>query len=160
MTITDPFLLIRQGKNHELEVILKDPSFNKNQTRWSGFSLLHRAAEVGNTQACEILLNAGASINMRSAKGWYTPLHVALANGYTETAEFLIDHGADPWMKSKYGEDPFLLGNKRGFRSVCDEFRIMISKKEMKRAVKRNGMVYTGALAVHTNKSDSSNEHD
>ncbi len=87
---------------------------------------------------CEVLLDNGADINLRSIRGWYTPLHIALANGYTDTAFFLIERGAHAWTKSKYGEDPFDYGIKRGFKKLVEEFRSKITKIEMVNNLRRH----------------------
>ena len=111
-TISDPFLVICRGNIEEvLHMLNSTEKLNINKIRhWSGFSMLHRAAQLGNTDICEILIKFGADVNMRSVRGWYTPLHLALANGYIETAIFLMNAGAKPWTKSKYKEDPFTYG--------------------------------------------------
>lgn len=110
-TVSDPFLIISKGNiNEVINMLNSSEKLNINKIRWSGFSMLHRAAQLGNTDICEILLKFGADINMRSCHGWYTPLHLALANGYIDTAVFLINNGAKPWIKSKYKEDPFVYG--------------------------------------------------
>eukprot|EP01038_Epipyxis_sp_PR26KG_P013715 gene13715-18397_t len=108
-----------------------------NKPRWSGFTLLHRAASCGQTDMCEILLRRGAQVNLRTSLGWYTPLHVALSNGYTDTAQFLIENGANPWVKSKHNEDPFEYGINNGYRKITIEFRSKIARIEMVERVKR-----------------------
>lgn len=136
----DPFLVLTRGNISEF-ISLLERGMNVNQVRWSGFSLLHRAAQIGNTDICQLLINNGADVNMRSSKGWYTPLHVALANGYIETAACLIDNNANPWAKSKYKEDPYEYGAKRGFRKLCNEFRRKIAKQEMVDSLERINVV-------------------
>jgi ankyrin repeat protein len=133
----DPFLLIRNGNIERLKELLSSGNLQVNKTRWSGFSLLHRAAEVGFNDACQLLVELGANINGRSSKGWYTPLHIACGNGHFDTALLLIDLGADPWMKSKYKEDPYDFASKRGFRTSSEEFRNKIMKKDVKRTAEK-----------------------
>lgn len=127
----DPFLLLRQGKIERLKELIESGQVDINQTRWSGFSLLHRAAEIGCTEICVYLVNKGVNVNLRSAKGWYTPLHIALGNGYFDTGMALVDLGGDPYKRNKYRETPFEFGGKRGFKAACDEFRLNVSKKEV-----------------------------
>ncbi|CAN0036475.1 unnamed protein product, partial [Choristocarpus tenellus] len=43
----------------------------------SGVSPLHRAAQMNGCETARILIKAGASVNARTAWGWYTPLHLA-----------------------------------------------------------------------------------
>ena len=86
----DPFKAIKDSDIPLLANIMRQSSFNINVTRYpSGWTLLHRAAEVGNTDICEILIEHGAKVNQRTTWGWYTPLALALSNGYIETAKSL-----------------------------------------------------------------------
>mmetsp|Transcript_24617 Transcript_24617/g.26934 ORF Transcript_24617/g.26934 Transcript_24617/m.26934 type:complete len:144 (-) Transcript_24617:601-1032(-) len=133
----DPFFLLRNGHLERLKELIESEQVDMNQTRWSGFTLLHRAAEIGCTDICVYLVQKGMNPNLRTAKGWYTPLHIALGNGYFETALALVDLGGDPYKKNKYRENPFEFGGKRGFKTACDNFRVKISKREIaKTAVK------------------------
>ena len=75
----DPFKAIKDGDIPLLANIMRQPSFNINITRYpSGWTLLHRAAEIGQTDICEILIEHGAKVNQRTTWGWFTPL--ALGN--------------------------------------------------------------------------------
>jgi ankyrin repeat protein len=132
----DPFQIIAA---EDLDSITKmlDDGVQVGHTRWSGFSLLHRAAQLGNTDICQILIDRGADVNIRSAKGWYTPLHCALANGYAETAEYLITRGANPGLLSKYKEDPFDYGAKKGYKGICTDLRNKTAKMEMVHSLRR-----------------------
>jgi ankyrin repeat protein len=133
----DPFLLIRNGDVERFKELMHQGGINVNQTRWSGFSLIHRAAEVGCGEICKVLVEAGVSINTRTAKGWYTPLHIACGNGYFDTAMILIELGADPWKKNKYKDDPYDFGAKRGFKAESEAFRAKVMKRDAKRSVVR-----------------------
>lgn len=70
-----------------------DLSFSQNLDRFKE-SFLCAAAQSGNTQDCESLLEIGADVNWKNADG-DTPLLVACRRGHTETAELLVVHGAD-----------------------------------------------------------------
>lgn len=133
----DPFQIIVRGDLNEI-VELVNSGENVNRVRWSGFSLLHRAAQLGFTDVCQILIDNGADLNMTSVKGWYTPLHCALANGFVETGEYLIRRGAKPWAKSKYKEDPFDYGSKKGFKAICSDLRNKVVRMEMAESIRRH----------------------
>jgi ankyrin repeat protein len=60
--------------------------------RWTGWSLLHRAAETGQTDICQILIEQGANVNSKTIRGWFSPLHLALSAGYIETAKLLVSY--------------------------------------------------------------------
>lgn len=56
--------------------------------------LLHEAARLGRDDVIPALLQAGADIAARDAKG-YTPLILASYNGQAAATSVLLDHGAD-----------------------------------------------------------------
>lgn len=58
-------------------------------------ALLHDAARIGRDDVIPALLQAGASIEGRDAKG-YPPLILASYNGHATTTALLLAHGADP----------------------------------------------------------------
>lgn len=62
-----------------------------------GATALHYAAKYGNKEACKILLEAGAEVNLQYEKEAerLSPLLLAVRKGHVEVAELLLDHGAD-----------------------------------------------------------------
>lgn len=113
-----------------LERYLQQDNCSINDTRWSGWSLLHRAAEFGSEEACEFLLQAGADVNIRSTWGWHTPLHLALSNGRLETALILATYGASQRISNKYGLNASDFAVKRGYSHVAKEFRAELLRRE------------------------------
>lgn len=109
--------------------------FKVNSTRWSGWSLLHRAAELGNIEICRILLDAGADINIRSVWGWHTPLHLALGNGWLECALFLWENGASVKIQNKSKVVPIAYGLQRGYGLASREFSAEVLRQEIARGV-------------------------
>jgi len=73
---------------------------------------LHEAVRVGNRRIVELLLAAGAQVNVRvSPRGpdtpnQWTPLHFAAYGGHTDIAEKLIERGADLSPKDLWGKTP------------------------------------------------------
>ena len=74
----DEYIAVREG---DIKLIIKllvpndnvvdDTTVQKvHSTRWSGFTLLHRAAENGHTDIVELLLSLGAKIDQQSVWGW------------------------------------------------------------------------------------------
>jgi len=127
----DIFNVVKEGNLQVLDQMMKEPDFNVNLTRWSGFSLLHRAATEGQTDVCDMLIKAGARVNQKSVWGWYTPLHLALANGYEDTAKYLIEQGANVRAKSKWKEDCCDYAQRRGFKELAAQFRLRLARYEM-----------------------------
>ena len=97
-TKPDPFRAAHLGDVELLRKLL-DRDCDVTKTRWSGWSLLHRAAEHGQTEVCEMLIKEfGADVNARSVRGWHTPLHLSLANGYRETSMLLVSLLLALWL--------------------------------------------------------------
>ncbi|RYY69562.1 ankyrin repeat domain-containing protein [archaeon] len=141
------FVKIRTGDLEEVRKLVESNEINLNSSRWSGFTTLHRAAEIGHTDLCLFILqNSELNVNVRSVRGWYTPLHIALANGHLQTAYTLIQNGADPWKKSKYKETCFDYAEKRGFRRLAEEFRVKITREDMKRSIARHVSIHQSAV--------------
>ncbi len=61
-----------------------------------GMSALHWAAERGDPELSEALIQAGAPVDAVTRIGHYTPLHVASAAGQAEVVGLLLGAGADP----------------------------------------------------------------
>lgn len=63
----DPFIAVREGNVRDLVKCIEHGLDADTYRCSSGWSLLHRAAENGHTDICQLLLEAGAKINARSA---------------------------------------------------------------------------------------------
>lgn len=129
--VHDVFSLVKEANLPVLERMILREELNVNLARWSGFTLLHRAATEGQTDVCDLLITHGARINQRSVWGWYTPLHLALANGYEDTAKYLIEKGANVRALSKYREDCCDYAVKRGYKELAAEFRVRMARLEI-----------------------------
>ena len=66
-----------------------------NAAQGDGMSALHWAAEHGDPELTEMLLYAGATIDVVTRIGEYTPLHIASRNGVSEVVSVLLAAGAD-----------------------------------------------------------------
>lgn len=63
---------------------------------------LHYAAREGHLEIVQMLLAAGADVNVQDGQGW-TPLHVAARNGHREMVQALIAVGADRTIRNRDG---------------------------------------------------------
>ena len=85
---------------------------------------LHWAAETGNAQIAEILVNAGAILEVTTRLGAYTPLHVAGRKGAAEVIRVLLDAGANPKGVAATGSTPLHLvagaGSAAGAKHLLD----------------------------------------
>ena len=84
-----------------------------------GRTALSSAAEEGELEVVNTLVDAGASINTRQAQSW-TPLHYAADKNHLEVVRVLLEHGADKSAKSRDGKTPLLFAALKG-HSECVE---------------------------------------
>jgi ankyrin repeat protein len=70
-----------------------------------GETALHRAAFWGRLEVAQMLIEHGAKINARAARG-VTPLHEAARMGHLALAQLLLKHGANPNAKDDEGLTP------------------------------------------------------
>ncbi len=72
-----------------------------------GWSPLHFAAQEGDFEIAEILINSGANINLKDING-NTPLWVATMNSYHggKVIHLLLEKGADPTQPNAHGVSP------------------------------------------------------
>jgi ankyrin repeat protein len=70
-----------------------------------GATALHRAVYNGNYEAVNLLIKAGANVNISDTSFGdnNTPLHKALLRGYSDIASMLITNGADVHIKNSCG---------------------------------------------------------
>ncbi len=80
-----------------------------NAARGDGMTALHWAAETGNAEIAEILVSAGAILEVTTRLGAYTPLHVAGRKGAAGVIRVLLDAGADPRTVAATGSTPLHL---------------------------------------------------
>lgn len=87
--------------NKEVAMFLINNRANINvKGKPSDKTLLHCAAESGEYELAELLIDKGVNVNAKSYYG-DTPLHEALYNGHKDIAELLIDKGANVNVKDK-----------------------------------------------------------
>ena len=67
---------------------------------------IHRAAESGNAEAVQILLDAGARIDVTERAHGNQPIHLAALAGSAEAVQVLLRAGADPTARNKHGATP------------------------------------------------------
>lgn len=73
-----------------------------------GFTPLHIAAISNHVEVVEVLLKAGAKIDIQDNDG-NTPLHRAIMNNQPEMVGFLIDQGADVEIENKENQTALML---------------------------------------------------
>lgn len=97
------------------DVDLVDRSVNEN-------TALDAAVAANHDDVVQVLLDAGASVNVRSAGG-FTPLHKAALNGNRGLVELLLARGAEVGAISGDGRTPLALAEARGHAEVAEVLR-------------------------------------
>lgn len=82
------------GKNHDLTRKLLHKNVNPNTPDSKGFCPLHYAAQIGESESIEALIDARCEINATLPDG-RTALHLAIQSGKFLAANLLIEKGAD-----------------------------------------------------------------
>ena len=72
------------------------PGADVNAARGDGITALHLAAEQGDVEAVQALIDAGADVGAGTRIGRYTPLHLAARGGHGVVVTLLLEAGADP----------------------------------------------------------------
>ena len=83
-------------------------------------SLLHYVAMHGRQDICEILLFAGADLEVKDCIGW-TPLYTAVDWGCKDICKLLLDAGADAHASVPRcnGRTPLMFAAEFGFCDIC-----------------------------------------
>ena len=77
------------------------------------FTLLHFAANFGDTNVTKLLLEEGANIDIKD-QNKNTPLHLAASNGHTDIAKLLLEKGSDLSVVNKEGNTSLHLAASNG----------------------------------------------
>jgi ankyrin repeat protein len=80
---------------------------------------LHFAANVGNIDACRMLIEHGASVSLLDIRG-SSALHYACFAGYFTIVEMLIEAGADVLLPCDLGSQPLHYASRSGNIQVCE----------------------------------------
>ena len=75
-------------------------------SRNNNFTPLHSAAMQGHATVCQVLIDAGAGVNVQTDPQGYAPLHSAAFAGHVETIRVLLANGADREMVNYRNERP------------------------------------------------------
>lgn len=85
--------------------VTKDDINNTRSVNNMDISFLYYAVSCENIDACRLLLEKGANVNVISAMN-HTPLHASVLNTTTEIAKLLLAHGANINAVSVHGQRP------------------------------------------------------
>ena len=103
---SDAPLLVSAVRDGDVEAVrsLLRQGADANAAEGDGLSTLHWAARRGEPEIAKILLDAGATVDVRTRNGAYTPLHEASKAGNALVARVLLEAGADPAARTTTGD--------------------------------------------------------
>ncbi|KAH8895417.1 hypothetical protein GQ53DRAFT_50576 [Thozetella sp. PMI_491] len=102
----------------DLLLLVEETDVNPRDVR-SGYTPLHDAILRGHERAAKTLIQNGADVCAKSAKGWM-PLHCAAQKGSTVIAESLLDEGAPPLCYTEALDTPETLAVKHGHGNIVE----------------------------------------
>lgn len=85
-----------------------------------GWTPLHEASMLGNTEAVKVLLAKGANPNQRESVNGGTPLQVAAFNGHLEVVKLLVGAGAEVNSRDNDGWTALSQARDQGFPGIVD----------------------------------------
>jgi hypothetical protein len=99
---------IRERKYRAVSCFI-DAGFSPNARDKFGVPLLNLAARAGDRNIAQLLLNAGASVNLQAEDRGSTALIDSTAGKHIDIMELLLEAGADVNLKSKDGQSALIL---------------------------------------------------
>jgi ankyrin repeat protein len=99
---------IRERKYHAVSYFM-DAGFSPNARDKFGVPLLNLAARAGDRNILQILLKAGASVNLQAEDRGTTALIDSTAGKHSDSMELLLAAGADVNLQSKDGQSALIL---------------------------------------------------
>jgi len=94
---------VRDGDVEAVRSLLRQGA-DANAAEGDGFSTLHWAAKSGAPEIAKVLLDAGATVDVKTRNGAYTPLHEASKAGNASVARVLLEAGADSVARTTTGD--------------------------------------------------------
>ncbi len=107
---------LRAGEAGALAALLQsgaDPEALPPQGCMRGAALLMNAAHLGHPGCVEVLLAAGAGVDLQTPSGW-TPLMAAAARGHVEALGVLVRADADLSLRNDQGQTALAVAQARG----------------------------------------------
>lgn len=96
---------VRALKNNDLSAIISiSKDINLDTVDSHGETLLWKAVQKGKVDIAEVLINAGANINLPDKDGW-SPLHMAVLNQDINMVDLILKYTPQINDQNKYGNN-------------------------------------------------------
>ncbi|CAD8049196.1 unnamed protein product [Paramecium primaurelia] len=100
-------LMIEHNLLDELiDYLRQNPNFSLNSRNAIGKPLIMIAAQSGNKELVQYMINQNVLLNVKDLDG-NTALHYAVAYGYYDIADLLLLNGANPYIKNRNDQNPW-----------------------------------------------------
>ena len=86
----------------------------------SGQRAVHFAAELGDEALLEVLISAGANLNVKDGRG-LTPLMLSAMKGHRKVVRALLSNGADPALTDRAGDTALMLACENKHEAAAAE---------------------------------------
>lgn len=117
----NPLAFLVQRSQRELLKDYLEAGFPADMIAMNGIPAIAHAARLGDAEALQHLLDAGANVNLRDeGRSKATPLYWACGSDEAACARILLDHGADTRLADADGMLPAELAAARGDRAALD----------------------------------------
>lgn len=116
--VDEAVAVVRSGDYNALENLVRKQIKNVNTFDSKGGTLLLAAAAAGNADAVQLLIHAGANIDLASNYTGDTPLITALKNKQKVIIGILLAARADVNKINKYGQAPLILAIETGDQDI------------------------------------------
>lgn len=90
------------------------------------WTAIHVAAAESRLSCVEVLLDAGAALDIRTGSG-STPLLLAVLNRHVKVVELLLKRGADPFVKDDHGREVLSSAKDERLRVMIEAARLRAS---------------------------------
>ncbi|CAJ0955874.1 unnamed protein product, partial [Mesorhabditis belari] len=112
----------------DVQMWLREGHFGDLPHPRTGAMALHVAAAKGYTQLVELLLQAGADVNVMDKDGW-TPLHAAAHWGERDSCKILIEHGASVTAGGAPGQSVLAVADKEIVEYLEDLEKTVVKRR-------------------------------
>ena len=99
------FSASQRGNTEDVERFISEGA-DVNKKDNNGDSPIHLSALYGRTETVKLLLDRGATIDVKNNNAGNTPIHLASRYGYIETVKLLLDREAAIDVKNNDGDTP------------------------------------------------------
>ncbi len=112
-------LASQTGQLAFVQTLLTKYQMNPDDKSDQDMTPLFIAAENGNLEVAQLLLEFNASLTQKSNELW-TPLHISAFRGQFKMVKFLIESGSDVNSRTSSGSTPLILASENGHLRIVE----------------------------------------